>query len=194
MDEYQDLINLNIILAVSQFGDEANLWERRRATDFLLSVPEKSFPILMKLISNKPDSFETAELINIIGLFKKDESVTLLGDLLLKGTPQISRSAGRALGIIGSSLANKALKKGLNAANPETKIATVEGMRVSNDRFWCKHIQSFLNDADSNLRYYAVNAAAELECINFHLLKMIGEQDLDENVRKLSLEWQQKYH
>lgn len=188
----QDEIEINIGVAVNPSGDPTSLREREHAAQFLLTHAEVSYSRIMDLVQEKPESWQAPRLIELIGFFKKEESIPLLKNILLKGLPEASRAAGRALGFIPKPIAYSALKEGIQSTISEVRIGAIEGIRISLDKSWCQVIETLFVDKDANFRYYVINAAAELGCINNERLKTIAKQDKDFYIRQLSFEWLKK--
>lgn len=189
MDNLQAKIDVNIRIAVKPSGDPTSLRERDQAAAFLLDHAALAFPRLMKLFQEKSGSWEAPRLIELIGFFKLEESVPLLKDILLKGIPDMSRVAAKALGAMTMLRARQVLEEGFQSGIQEIRIAAIEGARISGDKSWCPIIESTLFDEDPNLRYYAVNAAAELGCLTASRLSALAEQDEDIHVRQLCASW-----
>lgn len=192
MTNLQDEIEMNIRMAVNPSGDLASLRERERAAQFLIAHVDDAYPRLVGLVREKPRAWEAPRLIELIGRFERDECVPLLKNLLLQAIPDTSRAAGLALGAIGSASACRALTEGLNADDTEVRISAIEGGRVCGGEMWCSTIEPALTDRDANLRYYAVNAAAELGCLDVEHLKNLAKHDEDCYVRRLAVEWLEK--
>jgi HEAT repeat protein len=190
--QFKDKIEANIRLAVNRSGDSANLREREQAAHFLIEHADEAYPRLMELLQEKPGAWEAPRLIELLGYLRREESIPILQDLLLQGIEDVSRAAGRSLGVIAGAAASKALTEGLVASNTEIRIAAIEGIRVSKGETWCSAIAPALEDRDANLRYYAVNAAAELGCLDIKRLQNIAEHDEDAYVRQLAMQWGEK--
>lgn len=182
-------VELNIRLAVNPSGDLASLRQREQAALFLLNHADIAYPRLINLVQQRPSSWAAARLVELIGFFKREDSVPLLKHILLQGIPETSRTAGRAIGTIKNTTAYQALKEGLALQTVEVRISALEGIRLSRDKSWCFDIEPSLIDQNANLRYYAVNTAAELGCLDRERLESIAEYDTDDNVRQLCIEW-----
>lgn len=187
--DYKDEIEANIRMALNPSGDPASLRERERAAGYLLNHPDMAYDRLIALILDKPESIEAPRLIELVGMLKKDESIAPLTKILLKGEPDTSRAAGRALAAIGEPAAQQALKEGLQSDINEVRIAAIDGVRLSGDKAWCPLLSHALADEDANLRYYAVYTAAALGCLGARELKKISENDDDAYVRQLASDW-----
>ncbi len=186
VSEYENEIEANIRMAVSPSGDFVNLREREQAARYLLDHADSAYSRLIELVKDKPGSLEAPRLIELIGLFKQAESIELMQELLLQGIPDTSRAAARALSTIGTPEANHALQKGLRADVIEVRIATIDAVRLTGNKTWCTLVHPALQDVDANLRYYAVNTAVELGCLDAKQLNKIVKDDNNEHVRKLA--------
>lgn len=184
-------IERNIRLAVNPSGSVPDLRARDRAAGFLLDQGDLAYRSLAEILLEKPDCFEASRLIELIGFFKRDESATLLKPFLLQGRPGTARAAGMALAALKCSTASLVLKEGLLSDVPETRISAIDGVRLSGDTSWCPLLAGLVQDSDPNIRYYAVNSAATLGCLDAGRLKDIRDQDDDENVRQLASKWLQ---
>lgn len=187
--EHNDEIDVNIRRAVNPSGHPASLRERDRAARYLLEHADIAYGRLMALVQENPESLEAPRLIELVGLFRRAESVAPLGELLLQGIPDTSRAAGRALAAIDTVTAQQALKEGLQSDLDEVRIAAIDGVRLTGDKAWCPLLCPALQDKDANLRYYAVNTAAELGCLDAEQLQEIARHDDDEYVRQLASGW-----
>lgn len=189
MQTMKDDIERNIRLAVNPSGSLPDLRARDRAAGFLLTQGDLAYRSLTEILLEKPDGFEASRLIELIGFFKRDESAALLKPFLLQGRPGTARAAGMALAALKCSTASLALKDGLLSDVTETRIAAIDGVRLSGDTSWCSLLGVVLQDSDPNIRYYAVNSAATLGCLDAGRLKDIRDQDVDEHVRLLASNW-----
>lgn len=192
MTKLQDEIEMNIRMAVNPSGDPPSLREREQAAQFLLAHANIAYSRIIGLIRKKPKAWEAPRLIELIGRFRRDDSVPLLKDLMLQAIPDTSRAAGRSLGVIASTAAYEALRVGLKVDSIEVIISAIEGVRICGDESWCSAIEPAIVDQDANLRYYAVNAAAELGCLDVERLKNMTEYDDDCYVRQLAVQWLKK--
>ena len=179
----------NIRMAVYPTGDRASLSEREQAAERLLAQGKIAYDELVKLIQEKPESMQAARLIELLGLFKQAESIALLSELLMQGKIDTARAAGRALTAIDSSEARQSLEKALLADDIEVRIAAIDAVRFSGGKSWCASIGASLEHENANLRYYAVNSAAELDCLDANQLYKISQFDDDEHVRQLAKQW-----
>ena len=137
---------------------------------------------------DKPESLHAPRLVELIGLLKRDESVVLLSELMLQGLVETSRAAALALARIATPAAYQALEEGLHSPLAEVRIAAINAVRITDEKRWCTPLQILLKDKDANLRYYAVNAATALQCLNKDELNTIARQEVDEQVRTLVLQ------
>ena len=178
-----------IHMALNPSGDPVNLREREQAARNLLEHGNEAHDALMVMLLDKPESLEAPRIVELIGRFKKDESVDVLKKLLMQCGPVTCRPAGISLALINTNAANEALKQALLSDNREVRIAAIDGVRLSGNKTWCALLSSSLQDQDANLRYYAVNTAAALGCLDVRHLKNIIEGDADEHVRQLASTW-----
>jgi HEAT repeat protein len=184
-----DPIELNIRKAAYPSGDPVHLKEREQAVRYLLAHADNAYAQIEQRIRDKPEAWETPRLIEVLGRFGHPASIPLLESLLLSGIADTSRAAGRALGMIDDEAAKLGLAKGLQAESIEVRIAAVEGARIDGANSWCRAIEPLLAVSDANLRYYVINAAAELGCLNAERLRLLAEGDQNPNVRRLAIEW-----
>lgn len=182
-------IQNNIRVAVYPIGDRASLGEREQAANRLLAQGKAAYDALIKLIQEKPESMQAGRLIELLSLFKKKESITLLNKLLAQGKIGTARAAGRALAVIDSSEARQALESALLADDIEVRIAAIDAVRFSGGKLWCSFIGASLQHKHANLRYYAVNSAAELGCLDADQLHKIVQFDDDKDVRQIAQQW-----
>lgn len=189
VNQTSDPIERNIRLALNPSGSSFDVRERNRAAGFLVEQGEPAYRILVNLLNERACSFEAPRLIELVGFFKREDSVELLAFFLLKGQPETAGPAAMALISAGCDAAVQALKEGLCSEKSQTRIATIDAVRVSHDTSWCPFLERSIDDSDPNIRYYAVNAAASLGCLDYPRLKSIMANDGDEHVRKLAGSW-----
>jgi HEAT repeat protein len=94
-----------------------------------------------------------------------------------------------ALATTGGEAAILVLKEALYSENTDTRIAALDAVRITGDASWCPFLKNTLNDPDPNIRYYAVNTAASLGCLDHGILNGIAVADPDEHVRQLAGTW-----
>jgi HEAT repeat protein len=183
-----DAIERNIRLAMNPSGSPADVRERNRAAGFLVGQGEPAYRILLDLLKDRAEGFEAPRLIELIGFFKREDSVELLKSFLMQGKPGTARPAAMALASAQGNAAMQALKEGLSAP-PETRVAAIDAVRITGDASFCPLLENAIGDPDPNIRYYAVNTAAALGCLDKQRLERIIDGDEDEDVRKLAGSW-----
>lgn len=185
-------IEMHLRLALTPSGDRASLRQRELSTQRLLGHAEEVLPRLLERVRRKPAAWDAPAILDLIARFQSVESVPLLADLLQRGIEETSRAAGRALGAVPHDSARDALLRALEAESAEVRIAAIEGVRLRGETQLCGALEKTLADDDANLRYYAVNAAAALGCLDDPRLSRIAREDADPYVRDLAAEWMRR--
>lgn len=176
--------------ALNPSGDAAAQQERLAAERYLAANGADAYPHLIALIDEAQPNWAMARPVELLGLLRQVQSIPLLQRLMLKGIPETSRAAGRSLGVMADlEGAVAALSSGLEAPLAEAQIAAVEGARLSGQDNFCDALRALLQESDANLRYYALEAAATLGCVDTADLARLAADDADPDVRALAGQW-----
>ena len=133
-------------------------WDFEDAVGWLLDHPEKSHPVLEKLVREGKFSQKTLGAIFVIGKMGKDEDVALLEKVMVSGDPDLTWDSAQALGNHPSKLALESLVKALENKNVEVVGAAAVALGSRKDEAARKPIEDLLDHESEQVRYRAVFA------------------------------------
>lgn len=181
-----DELELNLMFLKSWFGDEPNQRERHEAIEYLLDHAGEAYPRILAELEARPRALDAPALIQVLPLFRREESVDVLARILAGGDERVCRAAGEALGREQSERALPVLLAGLDSEVRETRIGAAIGLGVRRDPSACAALERRLEPAEPVERYYAVQAMAEIGCRDEALWERL-EEDPDADIRALAL-------
>jgi len=180
-----DELEQQIRALVSPGGHEADQRARARALGFLLEHADEAHPRLLALIEH-PAGYIPVAVVNALPLFGMPESVPALERLMREGMELISMSAGQALAGHPRPESLDALLRGLADNRDVTKVAALDGLKTRGDKTSCSAVLSLLDHDSYEVRYHAVNAGAQLGCLDSEALRNIAENDSEKDIRELA--------
>lgn len=186
MNSAMDELELNLMFLKSWFGDEPDQRERREAIEYLLSHAGQAYPRILAELEARPRALDAPALIQVLPLFRREESVGVLEKILASGDERVCRAAGEALGREPSERALPVLLAGLESGARETRIGAAIGLGVRRDRSACAALERRLAPAEAVERHYLVQAMAEIGCRNEALWEQL-EADPDADIRAVAL-------
>ncbi len=181
-----DELDLNLMFLKSWFGDEPNQRERREAIDYLLAHADEAYPRILAQLEARPGALDAPALIQVLPLFRREESIGVLEKILAGGDSRVCRAAGEALGRELSPRAPVVLLQALESDLREVRIGAAIGLGVRQDPSACMALERRLGPAEPVERYYLVQALAQIGCGDEALWQRL-EDDPEADIRALAL-------
>jgi hypothetical protein len=175
-------VETQIMLLQNPFGDPQHLREQKRATEWLLANQDRAYPLLLAMVR---DGTAGPAVVELMPAFNRAETVPPL-EALLNGPERIAWVAGQALARHSGPEALLALRRALRRSEHNSIIAAAAGLATRGDKAACAELATMVGHNDGRVRYYIVQAAGQLGCLNRQQLEAIARDDRSEDIRELA--------
>lgn len=157
--------------------------ERARAIKYFVDHAAETHPRLLALFAGPERA--NANLIQLLGHLGRPESVAPLERVLAEGTELRSWSAGTALGQHAHPSALAALVRQVRQANKHTVFGATLGLTARRDAKVCPSLLQLRGERTGDVRYYLLQAAGRLGCLDRKEMATLAARDPSEDVRQL---------
>ena len=181
----KDEMEMHLHFLQDPLADEPHVLGAAQALQFLLEHQDQAYPVLLRLLKNHRASNPIA-IIEALPKFGRPESIPVLEQILRQGGELLCRAAAAALAQHPMDSAYKALVRGLRLVSAESVIASSDGLMARRNPAACPELLERISDANDNVRFHVIQAAASLGCLSREKLTFITKNDPDVEIRNLA--------
>lgn len=164
------------------FGDGPHQRQSQASREWLLGHARAAYPRLLALAAEAGSPAVCAMLAE----FGRPQAIPLLAQALDTGGPHAD-AAARALARHHQAAAGTALRTALARPDPVIGIAAADGLLLRADRSDCPALRVKLTAPDELVRYFVLQAAGRLGCIELEELARFAEHVPSEDIRNLAV-------